>query len=45
MSMIVALQCTKCIFPYSDQVWENTDQNNSEHGHFWPSANPVIDNV
>ena len=27
-----------CIFPYSVQMWENTDQNNSEYGHFLRGA-------
>ena len=26
------------IFPYSVQMWENTDQNNSEYGHFLRGA-------
>ena len=24
----------RSIFPYSVRIWENTDQNNSEYGHF-----------
>ena len=27
-----------CIYPYSVQMWENTDQNNSEYGHFLRSV-------
>ena len=26
------------IFPYSVQMWENTDEKNSEYGHFLRSA-------
>ena len=29
---------TRSIFPYSVQMRENTDQNNSEYGHFSRSA-------
>ena len=30
---------TRSIFPYSVQMRENTDQNNSEYGHFSRSVN------
>ena len=26
------------IFPYSEQMWENTDQNNCKYGHFLRSV-------
>ena len=29
------------IFPYSVQMWENADQNNSEYGHFLRSVNDL----
>ena len=29
----------RSISPYSVQMWEKADKNNSEYGHFWPSAN------
>ena len=29
------------ISPYSVQMWENTDQNNSEYGHFLRSVSEI----
>ena len=29
-------------YPYSVRLWENTDQNNSEYGHFLRSDVPYI---
>ena len=36
VSLRIQSECRKIrdIFPYSDQIRENTDQNNSEYGHF-----------
>ena len=33
------------ISPYSVQIWENADQNNSEYGHFSRSVDLFVDTI
>ena len=48
LSFYVVLHCLKCVHirsysgPYSVQVRENTDQNNSEYGHFSRSTEHFV---
>ena len=35
----------RSISPYSVQIWENADQNNSEYGHFSRSVDLFVDTI